>query len=414
MDIIQTLNDAASARVLVVGSLPPGGRDVDLLVLDSDRKRLEAALGQRGFEQQGDQWVRFAECSARSVELIAAESWRLSPPELQALFAEGVRLPGCRQVVRPAPHHALLILARRIAAERCLPDKHRARVTAALAESPGAWAEARRSAPAWGAARALVMLEAAYGDRGPTGAARRFAKRPRPGAVISLSGLDGAGKSSQARALADALEQLGFHPVIVWTPLGNNPFQRRVASAVKRGLAQVRLGPFAGVSERSSSGEPMLSRQGASGASRSLPASIATNLWATFGGGVNGVWHLRSAAWHVARGRIVIFDRYILDSVVQLRFAYGPERSLRVPISLVRTLSLKPKRAFLLDVRPETALARKNEQWTLSELTRQTELYRAESDRLGVKRLDGELSREELCAGIVRDVWHALRAANDG
>ena len=54
-------------------------------------------------------------------------------------------------------------------------------------------------------------------------------------------------------------------------------------------------------------------------------------------------------------------------------------------------------------------LARKAEQYSLEDLERQASLYREESLRLGVRRLDGELPREQLCAEIGLEVWRALR-----
>ena len=60
-------------------------------------------------------------------------------------------------------------------------------------------------------------------------------------------------------------------------------------------------------------------------------------------------------------------------------------------------------------MRPETALGRKRDRWSLPELRRQAELYREEAARLGVPRLDGERSPDELAAEIASAVWTALR-----
>jgi len=65
-------------------------------------------------------------------------------------------------------------------------------------------------------------------------------------------------------------------------------------------------------------------------------------------------------------------------------------------------------RAYLIDVPAEVAYARRAEQYSLEELARQAELYRAEAERLGVRRLDGSRPREELCEEIARDVWLCL------
>src|SRR5439155_19736738 len=130
-------------------------------------------------------------------------------------------------VVRPAPHHVLLIAARRLGGGAIRLDvKQRARLDAALAEDRRAWLEARRRATAWGADGAVAALESAYRSDGstPASAARRAARRlaarvRRPGALITFSGLDGAGQSFQAEGLRRALESLGYEPVVVWTSM---------------------------------------------------------------------------------------------------------------------------------------------------------------------------------------------------
>src|SRR5439155_7587165 len=90
-----------------------------------------------------------------------------------------------------------------------------ARLASILADQPDAFKEARRSAPAWGATQALDALE--------DGSRRRLPSRPRRGTLITLSGLDGAGKSSQATALRHALDRLGHDAVVEWSSLSQHP-----------------------------------------------------------------------------------------------------------------------------------------------------------------------------------------------
>lgn len=390
VDALSVIDSAVERRVLVYGSLPPEGRDIDLVVPDDEVPRLSAALESAGFQRLGNEWAWFGECTAVGVDVVPVSMWRLTSADADALFDESLPLEGRSHVGRPSPSHALLILARRLAAAHGpLPDKHRRKIEAALAEDPRAWERAR--ARAWGDEPALDRLRRAEA----TGSFPFRVPRPhRPGLVVSLSGLDGAGKSSQAAALVEALARLGRPATAVWTPLGNNPVQRKVAAAAKRVL---RRG-----AARQGAAAPSLSRgRGSEGSD----GSVAAALWSSFGGLVNGGWHLWTAAPGVVRGDVVVFDRYILDSLVHLHFAYGPRA---VPQALVRSLSLRPARAYLLDVRPETALARKDDLWTLDELTRQAELYRHYAAQLGIRVLDGERPRDELCAEIAADVWRSL------
>ena len=104
----------------------------------------------------------------------------------------------------------------------------------------------------------------------------------------------------------------------------------------------------------------------------------------------------------------MICDRYTLDAAAHLRFRYGEQRPFRFPIGVIHRFSPRPLRSYFVDVPAETAYARKAEQYSLEELARQAQLYREEAPGLGVRKLDGQRPREELCAEIAEDVWRAL------
>jgi hypothetical protein len=93
---------------------------------------------------------------------------------------------------------------------------------------------------------------------------------------------------------------------------------------------------------------------------------------------------------------------------VHLRYRYGEARRFRVQALLVRLLSPRAVCSFFLDVPAQTALARKAEQYDFDQLSGQVRLYREEHERLGIRRLDGERPRDELCAEIAAEVWLAL------
>jgi thymidylate kinase len=394
----ELIDRAVEGRVLVFGSAPPAGRDLDLLVRPAERAAAEAALTAAGFDRRGEQWVRFASCRAEPVDLVPAAEWRLPPGEERALFEQALPLEGLERLVRPAPHHALLILARRLAEEGELSDKRRARLARAVAEDPEAWERAREHAVAWGAHAELAALEAAQaGDAppAPSLAARvrgRLARRP--GCVIALSGLDGAGKSSQAAALRDALERLGCDATIAWTRITWDDWVWRIAFPVKAVLERVvragrpRSAPAAA--------DPVKSVRERSG--------VLTNAWTLVIAFANAVSQRRLTHRHLRAGRLVVCDRYTLDSVVALRALYGPRRRFRLQRALIGGLSPTPVCAFFLDVPAEVAWERKGEAG-VEALARQRALYLEEHARLGVRRLDGTRPREELCAEIAREVW---------
>ncbi len=113
-------------------------------------------------------------------------------------------------------------------------------------------------------------------------------------------------------------------------------------------------------------------------------------------------------ARHARHGRVVIYDRYALDSTVQLRFRYGAAGRFAVQRGLIRLLAPKPVAAFYLEIPAETSLGRKDDRWTLTDLEKQASLYGAEYGQSAVVRLDGLRPREELAAEIAEAVWRAL------
>lgn len=447
------LIDAATAgRVLVFGSLPPDGRDLDLLVREHQETTIGACLSEAGFTRQGSEWARFESCSVEVVELTSAASWELPPDELAALFDEALELDGLRKLVRPCPHHDLLILARRIArGTGVLDGKRRARLARAVSEDPDAWARARKRVEDWRARVALDALEEVWRTGIPIPVARRAAARrelqrahagaeanvvtrlsatltrlPRPhrGAVVALSGLDGAGKSSQAAALQETLERLGYEAIVVRTRITWDDSLWAVATPIKRLLTPplrlltssrslqptrrpppAREQPLAHerdddsenwVHDGQATHDPVTSVREAS--------PLLTSLWTLMITLANASSQWKLMRRQLLRGGIVICDRYTLDSIVELRYSYGKELSFRAARAALRRLYPTPVRAYFLDVPPRAALERKGE-WGLRWLTEHRHLYLEECERLGVRLLDGERPRDELCAEIASEVW---------
>jgi thymidylate kinase len=426
VDLARAVDAAADGRVLVFGSAPPHGRDLDLLARGLQEAAIAARLATDGLHNRGVQWVAFRGCTAAGVELISAADWQLPPPELNSLFEEAEVLRGYRNLVVPAPHHALLIAARRVARAGHYSDRLRARVAARLDGAPSAWEEAAQRAPAWRAVEALASLRAMHADgsqpgrvakmrsvgarlralpesrqRAVAGAVRRLAGRPR---IVAFSGLDGAGKSFQATSLQAALDQLAYSAVVIWPPASNVLFQ--ADPALKRRLFAVlrALG-------RSDGREQMAVSVSPSGETSPEPlprqrAALAHAL--AFVVAVVQAWAFRRGTRRAARpADVVIYDRYALDSIVYLRHRWGHGRAFPIQSALIRWLTKRPDRAFLLDVPPEVAYARKQD-FPIDNLRERAVLYRQLHGQLGCLRLDGERPPEDLCAEIALSVWECL------
>jgi len=408
----------------VFGSLPPAGRDLDLLLRPAAEAALAAALPQEGFVSKRGIWARFRACTVEIIEAVPAASWRLPAGELSALFEQAVPLEGCRHLVRPAPHHRLLVLAVKVARERAhLDGKRRQRLEEALAEDPGAWDEAARRAPLWRADDDLAKLRrtweasarepAARGERWTRAARRRTPRRALRrlarlwrgrGTLITLSGLDGCGKSSQAEHLREALEWLDHDAVVVWTSIASHPealnrLKRRLNAAIGHLFRDRRAQAAAGARDIEDVEDRVKALRRRSGA--------LTFAWSTLIAVINAQRQSCATRRHLWRGRVVVCDRFTLDSVVHMRYAYGEHRSFRLQEALIRALSPRPRRGYFLDVAAEVASARKPD-YPVEENATRARLYREECRRLGAVVLDGERPREDLCAEIGADVWGVL------
>jgi thymidylate kinase len=424
-----TVDALLTETAVVFGSLPPTGRDLDLLVSTTAHKQITEALADAGFQNARNQWVRFDGCESSSVDIVPVSRWYLNKVEEDTLFDQALPIDGYRHLRQPAPHHTLLMLARRVVAGTLLDDKKRARIRAALVANPAAWDDAQKCANAWQAVEAISVLERYYktgvppGLRrralasaadarssnqhgAPLGALKKSLRRGRAGFVVAMSGLDGSGKSSQAEALRRTLDSLGYDATVVWSRLAYNPTLNLVATPVKRALLLVR-----GESKRArtaNAGEAQ-----AAGKELRRESSVLTWAWAVVVAMLNGATHRRIVGYHLKRGRAVICDRYVLDSAVHLRYRYGPERPFRLPRAIVKALSPKPAAAFYLDVEARVALERKKEQYDIDQLTLQADLYREEAGRMGVKRLDGSNTTDRLCREIATAVWSAIAATDE-
>jgi thymidylate kinase len=431
--LVRLVDALVEDRILVFGSLPPRGRDLDLLVRSPEAGALNAGLEADGFTRHGSRFARFHDCSADVVDLAPAGSWRLPDQELRALFLEAEPLAGTRHVVRPAPHHALLIIARRTVGEgRALRARHADRIRLSLEEDPAAFERAVERSVAWGASRALSLLQDGYrsgaglpvgartraalelergrrtGLRRPIAALRRIWRPPRLGAVIALSGLDGCGKTTQSQSLQAALDCLGYETVLAWISIKAfrlPQWLEALSNVVARGVSLFSRPP----GRRTKEGDAQDSRAKAEIRKQVRRRSSLV----TFGWSLIVMLHmtLRTGRmiWPaVLRGRVVVCDRYVLDSAVHLSYEYGEEYRYGLQTRLLRLAGPAPL-AFFLDLPPEEASVRKPD-YDVTQNARRAAIYRAMAEQLGARRIDAELPRNQICAEVARTVWDSLEA----
>jgi dTMP kinase len=160
--------------------------------------------------------------------------------------------------------------------------------------------------------------------------------------LITFSGLDGAGKSTQIGLLLERLRREGRNPIYVWTRGGYTPLFERFKALLRRLPGQVV--PPSGHS-------PERTRSFSKGWVRRLWSVLALFdlLW------VYGV----QVRWWRWRGRVVVCDRYLWDTLVDFRLNFSEERIEDSWLwRLLVWLTPNPDAAFLLLVSVEESLHR--------------------------------------------------------
>ncbi len=449
-DVLMSETPAAETKsvlALIDQSLPravlmtsgEAGMDVDLICRGPELAALRTALGESGFQPRGrrlprrawtQQWVRFCDGAPQVVDLNPAERWGVSPRAIERLFQDGVAMDGFEHVMRPSPHHALILLARRLGrGAGALSDKQRRKVERSLGADDGVWDRAAQIAGEWHCRSALEGLRRRYEGAGgltsdqrlraalePALLGRRRLERlrrglraapvPRRPMVIGVSGVDGSGKSTQIAALRTTLAELGVPAEIAWKPVGHGRALRLVRRSVKRLLGVSPPGAAPVQAEA-----PALTWDPNPASRRLRERSPAlTSAWSAY------VAISTAAAYRGAElrcrvtGKALICDRHALDTDAHLVFQYGDARRPDLAIRLSDAITPCADAAFQIDVPAEVARSRKPLQYTAADLDRLTAAYRQERARLGVPTVDGTLPAGQLARQIAQAVWSASRA----
>jgi thymidylate kinase len=434
---VLSLVDKSLSRAVLMTS-GEAGRDVDLICRVPELAALRRALGESGFQPRGrrlprrawtEQWVQFCDRAPQVVDLNPAERWGVSSGAIGRLFEDGVRVDCFEHVLRPSPHHALILLARRLGrGAGPLSDKQRRKVERSLGGDDGVWDRAAQIAGEWHCRSALQGLRRRHEGAGITGGQRlraglepallggrraerlrrglRAAPVPRRPMVIGVSGLDGSGKSTQIAALRTTLAELGVAADVTWKPVGHGHALRFVRRTVKRLLGASPTGPAPVQAEA-----PALTWD-PNPASRRLRerSPVLTSAWSAY------VAITTAAAYRGAElrcritGRALICDRHALDTDAHLVFQYGVAHRPDLAIRLSDAITPGADAAFQIDVPAEVARSRKSLQYTASDLDRLAAAYQQERARLGVPTVDGTLPAGQLARQIAQAVWSASRA----
>lgn len=228
--------------------------------------------------------------------------------------------------------------------------------------------------------------------------------------LICLTGVDGCGKSTQARILKERMIDAGWETESVWT--GGRPYiSRPLVRLVKRRLR-------APVQRADGRYEARTSGADASdefGAYLSKSNKMFRKYWILRRGwtDVSLIEHAIEANLavqpHLRAGKAVICDRYIFKSIVNLAILLDIEltalpRLLRHPAVLsVPTPSLY----FLMDLPASVAAARKTDLPSIEYVARRVPVYRALAAYAGMPVIDATKSPD----AVSEDIWAAVTQA---
>src|SRR5205807_8136950 len=115
--------------------------------------------------------------------------------------------------------------------------------------------------------------------------------------------LDGVSKRTQEHALSASLAALGYEPEVIWAPVGQNASLRRFASALKRTLSHLPVGPLAGARGEAVESH-LLSRTEPAAPAFAPSRRLASGVWSTVTTLANALALRRAAHGTRTRGRI--------------------------------------------------------------------------------------------------------------
>lgn len=222
--------------------------------------------------------------------------------------------------------------------------------------------------------------------------------------IICFTGIDGSGKTLQARRLVERLNAAGYPAQYAWTG-GRAYLTRPLIWLAKRLLKAPKLGRASSAPQSvGTSNARYRSYLGAT--SKLLKYRWLRAIWRQ----VSLVEHtgeiFATVLPHLLRGRIVVCDRYIYDSLLGIAVLAGADaRSIPRMMRLPRIYAVpQPDAWFLIDLPAEVAFSRRTDVVDVEFLERRVPLYRAMADTLGMQRIDGTATPDAIAEAVWQQV----------
>ena len=409
------------APAVVLGSLPPQGRDLDLLVPEALLPGLGAILRDHGWVADGDTFVRFAEGTAFAVDLFLSSAGSPTPPPAGAAARGRRPSPGYRHLLAPSAPHRLLLLAHRLDQGMVVDERRAARLATLRRRHLGPRARPGRAVGS-GRRRSSDCSESPatrdvrrarrLAEPPPSPGAGDLALRPRRRREVDAGRAPVPSPGGPGIRRGGGVDQARSRP-------GPRPGLRTRSKRSSRVVARVRGRAGAVPGAASSPSLPTSrARSGTTPVAPGPPRTAATGPgsavrllswgWSCVVALANARTHRRARPGAPRRGPDLRPLRPGLGRAPALPLPR--RRATRPPRWLVRRLSPAPRAAFFLDVPPAAARARKPEQYTTRDLTRLRGLYVEESAQVGRQRGRRRAVRSpSMAAAIAEEAWRALR-----
>ena len=226
------------------------------------------------------------------------------------------------------------------------------------------------------------------------GAELKLKVHSQPPMLISISGVDGSGKTLQSRLLLKAFRQCDVRTKYVWSRCGCSSFGRIVLGSGKALSRFLRfdksMKSLSLQNDRTTLGHQQLENRFIR-----FFWTLAIILEMTL------TYNLKVRI-PLLFGKVVICDRYLLDALVEIGFSTREKSGHDGFCStLLRLVTPSPNMSFLIDVSPRVVLERKSEEFSEADLNRQTLLYRELGKRFDVILVDAERPSVEVSEDIV-------------